>query len=138
MNGLFDGGSQVTLVLGFAGFLVLANALTYGAFAMDKSRAKRRAWRIPERVLLTLALIGGWPAAKFAQRSLRHKTRKEPFRTMLNIIGGFQLCLICIAISPVPVIGPLIDGAGALLSRFAPSEQEPSALPRRFGPGSGD
>ncbi|WP_281968533.1 DUF1294 domain-containing protein [Roseovarius nanhaiticus] len=69
------------------GYLLVVNVLTYLAFRSDKRRSEVRAWRTPEKTLLTLALVGGWPAAKLAQRRLRHKTRKQPFAGTLNIIG---------------------------------------------------
>ncbi|MEZ4401591.1 MAG: DUF1294 domain-containing protein [Kofleriaceae bacterium] len=50
------------------------------AFRLDKARARRRAWRIPERTLLLLASVGGVGAliAMYAHRQ-RHKTRKAAF-----------------------------------------------------------
>jgi uncharacterized membrane protein YsdA (DUF1294 family) len=42
------------------------------------------------RRLLTLATIGGVFGAIYAQQSLRHKTRKEPFRTQLNVIAVLE------------------------------------------------
>lgn len=71
----------LSLVLGFG----LVNIMTFAAFAVDKRRASARDWRIPERSLLILATFGGWPAAKLAQHILRHKTRKQPFRRLLNL-----------------------------------------------------
>ncbi len=69
------------------GYLIVVNAVTYLAFWRDKRRSVSREWRTPEKRLLTLALIGGWPAAKLAQRMLRHKTRKQPFAWHLNLVG---------------------------------------------------
>jgi uncharacterized membrane protein YsdA (DUF1294 family) len=68
----------------------MASAAAFGAFALDKRRATRRGRRVPERMLLVLALIGGSPGAIAAQQLLRHKTRKEPFRTLLWLIVGVQ------------------------------------------------
>jgi uncharacterized membrane protein YsdA (DUF1294 family)/cold shock CspA family protein len=48
----------------------------------DKSAARRGAWRIPESNLHVVAVLGGWPGALVAQRLYRHKTTKEPFRTI--------------------------------------------------------
>ena len=75
-------------------YLFAVNALTLAAFALDKRAAERRAWRIPERRLLMLAVVGGTPAALCAQQVLRHKTRKEPFRTSLWVIFGVQAGLL--------------------------------------------
>jgi uncharacterized membrane protein YsdA (DUF1294 family) len=57
-----------------------ANLLTFAAYAIDKRRAKRDEWRIPEFTLHLLELLGGWPAAFLAQHWLRHKTRKVSFQ----------------------------------------------------------
>lgn len=71
------------------GAFALINGLAYMAFRIDKGRAIEDGWRVPERTLLFLALIGGWLGAKAAQRRFRHKTRKEPFRSHLNTIPVF-------------------------------------------------
>ncbi|MBX3485399.1 DUF1294 domain-containing protein [Phenylobacterium sp.] len=78
-------------------YLVAINGLTYAAFALDKRAAERRAWRVPERRLLMLAAFGGTPAAMAAQQILRHKTRKEPFRTSLWAIFAVQGALLAFA-----------------------------------------
>ena len=67
-------------------YIFLVNALTYLRFGWDKQAAERGTWRVSEAELLFLAFIGGWPAAKFAQRNYRHKTRKQPFARKLNVI----------------------------------------------------
>ena len=69
------------------------NAVTFVFYAADKAAAKRGGWRTPEAHLHLLALVGGWPAAAYAQRAFRHKTSKESFRatywlTVIGNIGG--------------------------------------------------
>lgn len=78
----------------FALYLAAMNAATFAAFAFDKRAAARRARRIPERRLLMLAAFGGSPAALTAQQILRHKTRKEPFRTSLWVIVAVQSAVL--------------------------------------------
>lgn len=68
------------LPLGLLGLLALLNMVTFFAYALDKSAAQRGAWRTPEKTLHLLALLGGWPAAWWAQQWLRHKSRKPSFR----------------------------------------------------------
>ena len=58
----------------------LASLACFGAYAMDKSAARSRSRRTPERSLLLLGLVGGWPGALLAQRMLRHKTAKTSFQ----------------------------------------------------------
>jgi uncharacterized membrane protein YsdA (DUF1294 family) len=72
-------------------YLCLINLATLAAFAWDKHCARNGMWRVPERTLLGMALIGGTIGAVVAQHSLRHKTRKEPFRTQLYLIAGLQV-----------------------------------------------
>ena len=67
-------------------YLAAINLLTFAAFWSDKRAAVRREWRIPERRLLLMAALGGWVGALGGQHLLRHKTRKEPFRTLLYAI----------------------------------------------------
>jgi uncharacterized membrane protein YsdA (DUF1294 family)/cold shock CspA family protein len=59
-----------------------ASAVTFGAYAIDKSAAQKGRRRTSEKALHLLSLIGGWPGAWVAQSVLRHKSRKQPFRTV--------------------------------------------------------
>jgi len=72
-------------------YLITINSITYFAFWIDKRRARQRGYRISESNLLSLAVLGGSPAAIFAQQRLRHKTRKQPFSTFLLCIPGIQI-----------------------------------------------
>lgn len=86
---------------GGAGF-VLINMLTWLAFQWDKQQARRGAWRAPEMRLLALALFGGWPAAKLAQRRFRHKTRKQPFAGLLDVIvAGWLTVVALFVLAPI-------------------------------------
>ena len=71
-----------------------ASLITFIVYALDKSAARKGAWRISENTLHLLSLIGGWPGALIAQQKLRHKSRKQPFRfifwiTVLVNCGAF-------------------------------------------------
>lgn len=52
----------------------------------DKHNAQRGQWRIPERHLHTVALLGGWPGALIAQKLMRHKTQKTVFQSVFWLI----------------------------------------------------
>ncbi|WP_288428839.1 DUF1294 domain-containing protein [uncultured Agrobacterium sp.] len=81
---------------------ILIAAATYLAFNLfvfliywwDKEAAKNRERRVPESTLLWLAFLGGSLGAVTAQRLLRHKTRKEPFRSLLMAIVVLHIGLI--------------------------------------------
>lgn len=76
--------------------LLVVNAVAFAAFALDKAAARRGARRTRESTLLGLALAGGVVGALAAQRLLRHKTRKEPFRSRLYAIAAMQAAIVVV------------------------------------------
>lgn len=74
--------------------LVAINAWTMICFRRDKQCAIAGRRRIPEATLLQLAACGGTPGAFLARHLFRHKTRKEPFSTRLQVIAAVQLGLL--------------------------------------------
>jgi uncharacterized membrane protein YsdA (DUF1294 family) len=84
----------MSYVISGLGWVSIASLATFALFALDKWRARRGLWRVPEAQLLLFAACGGSPGAKLAQRMLRHKTRKEPFRSRLNAILLTQVMLV--------------------------------------------
>ena len=56
------------------------------AYVVDKVKAQRGAWRIPEKVLLSLSFFGGAMGGYLAMNTVRHKTRKWYFH-LVNILG---------------------------------------------------
>lgn len=70
--------------------MLVAIACLYGAFSLltflvyglDKMAAIRKGWRVREATLHMFGILCGWPGAILAQRLFRHKTRKQPFRTI--------------------------------------------------------
>jgi uncharacterized membrane protein YsdA (DUF1294 family) len=79
------------LAAAIAAGLVAINLWTFLAFGHDKARAVAGGRRVAESNLLALAMIGGSPAALLARRVFRHKTRKEPFSTLLLLIVAVQI-----------------------------------------------
>jgi uncharacterized membrane protein YsdA (DUF1294 family) len=71
-------------------YLLAMNVAAFAMFARDKRAAVEGRRRTPERTLLLLAALGGTSGALAAQQLLRHKTRKEPFRTRLWTIAAVQ------------------------------------------------
>jgi len=77
--------------ISFAALFAAINLAGGLVFAADKRAAIRGARRVPERVLLTLAAAGAAPAMVWLAGRIRHKTRKQPFRSVLNGILATQL-----------------------------------------------
>ena len=73
--------------------LITVNFATFCTFGWDKFCAMRNRWRVPERTLLLLALVGGSIGALLAQHLLRHKTTKQPFAARLKLIAKGQVAL---------------------------------------------
>jgi uncharacterized membrane protein YsdA (DUF1294 family) len=81
------------LALAIALAYLLASSVCFVVYALDKSAARRRERRTPERTLLLLGLAGGWPGAVLAQQWLRHKTRKQPFQNLFWLTVALHLGL---------------------------------------------
>ncbi|AWN18747.1 DUF1294 domain-containing protein [Streptococcus sobrinus] len=64
----------------FLSLLIFWNILTFCLYGLDKRRAIRGRWRIPEKTLLSLSLTGAGLAAYLAGRIFHHKTKKWYFK----------------------------------------------------------
>ncbi len=79
--------------------------VTFLAYALDKSAARRNAWRVPEKTLHILSLAGGWPGALLAQQVFRHKTRKASFRAVFwltVVVNVAWLVWLCVNLAANP------------------------------------
>lgn len=74
-------------------YLFIVNILSFSIMGIDKYRAKRGMWRIPERILFLLAIIGGSIGSILAMYYFRHKTKHPRFVFGYWIILFFQ-CVI--------------------------------------------
>ncbi|ODG93389.1 MULTISPECIES: DUF1294 domain-containing protein [Bacillaceae] len=63
----------------FMFYLVIVNIVSFAIMGIDKSRAKRKAWRIPERILFLFAIIGGSIGSILGMYYFRHKTKHPKF-----------------------------------------------------------
>lgn len=74
--------------------------LTFIIYAIDKSKAKRGVWRIPENSLHILSLCCGWPGAMVAQQILRHKSKKIRFRAVFWLTLVINVVILLWLLSP--------------------------------------
>lgn len=66
-------------------YFIVINLLTFLLYGLDKYKAIRQEWRVPERALLLMAFVGGAFGALSAMRIFRHKTRKGRFKLMIPL-----------------------------------------------------
>lgn len=92
-----EGKAELLLLIGA---YITASLLAMWFYYDDKQIAKRNAvsakqsMRIPEARLHYIELMGGWPGALLAQRLFRHKTKKESFQLVFNLIIIFHITLL--------------------------------------------
>jgi len=108
---LFFAGLAGLVALGEApALLLLAYAVLSGValvmYRADKTAAQRGTWRTPEANLHAVALLGGWPGALVARPLFRHKTTKEPFRS----IFWFTVVANCVALAWLVHAAPALPG----------------------------
>lgn len=74
-------------------YLILMNLIGFGLMGVDKQRARRRDWRIPEKVLFGAALLGGSVGAWAGMYLFHHKTRHWYFVVGMPLILAVQTAL---------------------------------------------
>ena len=62
--------------------ILIWNLLVFMIYGIDKSKARKGAWRIPEKYLLSFAFLCGGFGAWLAGVTFHHKTRKWYFKTV--------------------------------------------------------
>ena len=60
-------------------YLIVINFLNFLIFGIDKWKARRGKWRIPEGTLIWMSIIGGGIGALMGMYLFRHKTQKRKF-----------------------------------------------------------
>ncbi len=72
--------------------LIIWNIIVMLLYGLDKIKARSGAWRIPEKLLITLALCMGALGALAGMRIFRHKLKKPLFSI------GVPVCLLLNAV----------------------------------------
>lgn len=76
-----------------SGILLTLNLLTFIIYGIDKFKAKKSKWRIPESTLLLLAVFGGSIGAWLGLQVWRHKTQHKKFYIGIPVIMAVQMAL---------------------------------------------
>lgn len=79
----------------FIYYLLIVNLVTWILYGVDKRKAIKGAWRIPEKTLILSAVIGGSVGALAGMMMFRHKIRKVKFMVGVPVIFVIQ----CIALA---------------------------------------
>ncbi len=66
--------------------IAILSLIAFALYGADKVRAKRGAWRVPEKMLLGIGFLGGAPGALLAMKTFRHKTQHTYFY-IVNVLG---------------------------------------------------
>ena len=75
-------------------FYAAVSVIAFFAYGIDKRRAKRKKWRIPESLLLGLGVFGGAVGALIGMNLFRHKTRHLYF-WLINLLAlSAQIALL--------------------------------------------
>ena len=78
----------------FVFYLVAINVVTFFVYGIDKLKAKRSKWRIPEATLLCMAIIGGSIGAWLGMKAWHHKTQHKKFKYGIPLILIIQVILL--------------------------------------------
>ncbi len=74
-------------------YLIIINVIAFMLMGIDKGRAKRQAWRIPEKTLFGSAIIGGSIGANLGMQVFRHKTKHLSFQIGMPAILIVQIVI---------------------------------------------
>ena len=75
-------------------YLIAINVVTFFLYGIDKWKARRSKWRIPEATILGLAVIGGSLGAWLGMRMWHHKTMHKKFQFGIPLILIIQLAIV--------------------------------------------
>ncbi len=72
-------------------YLLVINLVTWLVYGVDKWKARKNKWRIPEKTLIGLAVIGGSVGAYAGMQMFRHKTKHKKFTIGVPMIFVLQV-----------------------------------------------
>ena len=84
-------------------YLLIINAIAFLLMLVDKYKARKNLWRIPEATLMTSAALGGSIGALTGMKFFHHKTRKWYFRFGIPAILIAQLAIFFLLFVLYPV-----------------------------------
>ncbi|WP_029201924.1 DUF1294 domain-containing protein [Oribacterium sp. NK2B42] len=77
-------------------YLIVINVIAFLLYGIDKEKARKGRWRISEKELILVAVIGGSVGAFFGMHFFHHKTRHWYFRYGIPAIVILQIILVAV------------------------------------------
>ncbi len=77
-------------------YLLIINIVTFLSMGIDKYKAKKGKWRIQEKTLLTLVVLGGGIGGIAGMYVFRHKTQKPRFFIGFPLIMIMQILIVIV------------------------------------------
>ena len=75
-------------------YVALINSIAFFAMGIDKERAQKRGRRIPEKTLLSMAILGGGLGTWLGMYMFRHKTKHDYFVKIVSVVMIIQIVLL--------------------------------------------
>lgn len=75
-------------------YYICVNIIAFILYGLDKKYAREGRWRIPEKTLLGIAMIGGAAGAWIGMQTFRHKTKHMSFRTLVPLFAVVHVWII--------------------------------------------
>lgn len=77
-------------------YFVIINLIAFAAMGIDKKRAQKQEWRIPESTLFLLVLLGGWLGGIAGMFIFHHKTKKLYFKVGFPMIMLIEIIMLLV------------------------------------------
>lgn len=74
-------------------YLLIINAASFLLMLIDKQKARKKQWRIPERTLFLSAILGGSIGTLGGMYAIRHKTKHLSFTLGIPVILMVQIAI---------------------------------------------
>ena len=85
-------------------YLLTINAVGFVLMLVDKHKAKKKLWRIPEATLMAVAALGGSVGSLIGMYTARHKTKHPKFTVGIPLILAAQIILAVVIMAKFPGI----------------------------------
>lgn len=95
---------KMSVYLWLAAYMLAINVVGFFSMYLDKRKARKKLWRIPEATLFLIAIIGGSIGSLIGMHVFRHKTRHWYFVFGISFILFLQVAAVIVLFaSPIEI-----------------------------------